>query len=728
MPSKPKDVSRSNISPVLFMTVDGKPMSFYLRPGPTKCKLQPLITAGGGILCSVQQPGAILLMEPEDKGSIAENTSRWFVSTEYIYDCIEKDEQLDVAYYMLIPEAAPKQSARPNNNKESSPGLLGGRIPYTAEEDDAILTYVSKHKADIGGNRLWQEMEKQRVTSHSWQSMKYRYRVRLAKKQSADAEEETAEEDSTATEGETKVEGNQETDVENPSRPKDAVCPQTHLTESDLTQIDDPSIPAERTQSKLVEAQTSTCLQGEEEHVNSQTQKQPAESIQGETIEAETSNSPQPEGPCLDTETDAHSVSAESTKPETDEPQTTVSPQKESVPTDSSPAQPVSMPSTSSQKKSNEEPRASPRLQQQQRRSTRRQLQLEESLAEPYGKKLRSLANSGKQSSSSSSSSSPQPLRKTKSAGKSALQRDTTDNEPPSKRAKGTSVAAVEEGQQEESEQATISETTRETVRETPQKATRETTQADTESDSAPQKGGKKKQKRKFGILEWATKEFEDDSECDEDEAPDLQNPTETVTTQPTSTEPPPSTSDTAVSAQSNPERGPGLQDNVQETQASSENCPTETTGAEPAAAEAVSATSKAHLFIFESESQEEESQSIISDRTVAPANPLPTMDKDAAFSLTQVQLEEDKQQIKELMEKTNQDLVSVTKALLKTSGDFSAALDLLSDPSSFSGPLWKRCDDTLLCSADPAVRQQLQEEFGEEEVAKRILFLEVEG
>lgn len=83
--------------------------------------------------------------------------------------------------------------------------LYLGRIPYTAEEDDAILTYVSKHKADIGGNRLWQEMEKQRVTSHSWQSMKYRYRVRLAKKQSADAEEETAEEDSTATEGETKV-------------------------------------------------------------------------------------------------------------------------------------------------------------------------------------------------------------------------------------------------------------------------------------------------------------------------------------------------------------------------------------------------------------------------------------------------------------------------------------------------------------------------------------------
>lgn len=37
---------------------------------------------------------------------------------------------------------------------------------------------------DTGGNRIWQEMEKEHVTSHSWQSMKYRYKVRLAKKQS----------------------------------------------------------------------------------------------------------------------------------------------------------------------------------------------------------------------------------------------------------------------------------------------------------------------------------------------------------------------------------------------------------------------------------------------------------------------------------------------------------------------------------------------------------------
>lgn len=67
------------------------------------------------------------------------------------------------------------------------------------------MRYVSKHKTETGGNRLWQEMEKQQVTSHSWQSMKYRYRVRLAKKQSEVVEVVKTEEDAEAAEGEIKV-------------------------------------------------------------------------------------------------------------------------------------------------------------------------------------------------------------------------------------------------------------------------------------------------------------------------------------------------------------------------------------------------------------------------------------------------------------------------------------------------------------------------------------------
>ncbi|XP_045932272.1 telomeric repeat-binding factor 2-interacting protein 1 [Micropterus dolomieu] len=694
--SKQRDVAKSKISPVLFLTVDGEPMSFFLRPGPVKRKLQPLITAGGGLLCNVQQPGAILLINPEERGSIPETTAHWYVSTQYIINCVEKDEQLNLEDYRLNPGVDTRHSARLNNSKESS-GFLGGRVAYTPEDDAAILNYVREHNTEVGGNRLWQEMEKQRVTSHSWQSMKYRYRVRLAKKRSEVVEDAPTEEDTKEAEEETKVEGNQETDVAqaaaSPWTDSTAADPlQTHSVESDLTQIEDLSIPAESTQQEIVEAQTSASPGGEVQHVSPQIDKQPTESTQAGTVEAETPNSPQiTEDPCVDPLTDAHPIPAESTEPETDEPQTIVSPQKESAPEDSPAAQPRSLPDTSSQKKPKEKQKASPEREQPQRRFTRRQLQLEELLSpKPYGKKLRSASSSAEQPSSS-----PQPSKKTKSAVKSALQKDTTADQPPSKRARGKSTAAVEESQQEEI----------------------------TESSSVPQKGEKKKEKRKLGILELATKEFEDESEFEEDEAPDLQNPTATGTIQPILTD---STSDTAepVSTQSNNRYGPSLQEEVQETQTSTSSSLPQTRCPEPVATKA----SEAHLFIFDSESQEEDSQSIVGESTVALAKQQPRIDKDdAAFSLTQVQLEENKQRIRELMNKTKQDLASVTKALLKTSGDFSAALDLLLNPSSFSALFWDRCDDSLLHSADLVVRQQLLEKYGEEAVAKRIVFLEIE-
>ncbi|GAA6231992.1 telomeric repeat-binding factor 2-interacting protein 1 [Lates japonicus] len=698
MPSKQQDGDKPKISPVLFMTVDGEPMSFFLRPGPVKRNLQPLITSGGGRLCSVQQPGAILLIDPEERGSVSDTAAHWYVSTQYIYDCIEKDEQLNVDDYRLNPEVVPRQSARLNTSKDGSPGLLVGRAAYTAEEDAAILSYVSKHKSEIGGNRLWQEMEKQHVTSHSWQSMKYRYRVQLAKRQPAVEEVKT-------TEVQTMEERNQGRDVQEPSS-EDAAPPQTHSADTDLTQI---------------EAQPT-----------------PAESSQPENVEAQASNLPEPGGTCLDPQTDAHPAPAEGTEPETAEPQTTTSPQKDSVPEDSL----DSLPDSFTPKKPKEKQRASPRPEQLQRRS-RRQLELEASPSpEPYGKRLRSSATSAEKLTSS-----PQSAKKTnKTAAKPAFQKHITADLPPAKRARGRNEAAAAESQQQESEEATVSETP----------------QPDEASNSLPQKGEKKKQKRRLGILELATKEFEDESESSEDEAADLQNPTEKAAT---STEPVPPPSDTAAgpaSAQSNPEPAASepaaaeailtasrahlfiMDSESQEEESQSlvgdrnaaksnpepgpsgDRAP-ETGCTEPtAAAEAVHPACRAHLFIFES--QEEDSQSVVGDGAAAKSNPQPLVNEDAAESVTQVQLEEDMQRLRELMNQTNQDLVNVTKALLKTSGNFSAARDLLMNPSSFSGPFWTRCEDDLLLSADPDVHQQLQEKYGEEEVAKRIVFLEVEG
>lgn len=199
---------------------------------------------------------------------------------------------------------------------------------------------------------------------------------------------------------------------------------------------------------KNVETETLSSPHGEVQHVNPQTDAQTAESTPVGTVAAGTSDSLQSEGPCLDPETDVHPISAESTEPES-----VISPQNECVPEDSL----QSPPDTPSQIKRKVKQKASPKLEQPQRRITRRQLELEASSSpEPYGKKLRSSSTSAEKLLSS-----PLTLKKTKSSVKSALQKGTTIDQQPSKRARGESVAAVAESQQGESEEAAVPETPR---------------------------------------------------------------------------------------------------------------------------------------------------------------------------------------------------------------------------------------------------------------------------
>uniref|UniRef100_A0A8C6PIL1 Telomeric repeat-binding factor 2-interacting protein 1 n=1 Tax=Nothobranchius furzeri TaxID=105023 RepID=A0A8C6PIL1_NOTFU len=166
MPSKQQGPAAS-ISPVLFLNEDGEPMSFFLHPGPIKRKLQPLISAGGGILCRTQQPGAILLIAPEDGRFVPESAAHRLVN------------------FKLDPEVAQKQN----------PGLNKSRMTFTPEEDAAIFHYVSKRMKMTGGNRLWLEMEEKRVTNHSWQSMKDRHKRLLKRRQSKDLEVKATEDD-----------------------------------------------------------------------------------------------------------------------------------------------------------------------------------------------------------------------------------------------------------------------------------------------------------------------------------------------------------------------------------------------------------------------------------------------------------------------------------------------------------------------------------------------------
>ncbi|KAM6324736.1 telomeric repeat-binding factor 2-interacting protein 1 [Podargus strigoides] len=143
----------------LFLWDDGSPMRFYVRPGLAKLRLAPLVLAGGGRLCRVQEPGAVLLAQP---GEAAPGGA---VSTAYVTECVERNQRLPLEPFRLpaAPPAAP--AAAPC-----------GRLAFTEAEDAALLRAVrGRGEARASGRVLWKELERAGLTRHSWQAMRDRY-------------------------------------------------------------------------------------------------------------------------------------------------------------------------------------------------------------------------------------------------------------------------------------------------------------------------------------------------------------------------------------------------------------------------------------------------------------------------------------------------------------------------------------------------------------------------
>ncbi|KAM5263168.1 telomeric repeat-binding factor 2-interacting protein 1 [Ctenodactylus gundi] len=176
-----KDPNGPTHSSTLFVREDGNPVSFYVRPSPAKRRLSTLILHGGGTVCRVQEPGAVLLAQP---GEAMAEASGDFISTQYILDCVERNERLELEAYRLgaapaadrAPETKHGASAESAAEPEQQP--LAGRIAFTDADDVAILTYVKENArspSSVTGNALWKAMEKSALTQHSWQSLKDRY-------------------------------------------------------------------------------------------------------------------------------------------------------------------------------------------------------------------------------------------------------------------------------------------------------------------------------------------------------------------------------------------------------------------------------------------------------------------------------------------------------------------------------------------------------------------------
>ncbi|NXV16527.1 TE2IP protein, partial [Cepphus grylle] len=145
----------------LFLWDDGSPMRFYVRPGLAKLRLAPLVLAGGGRLCRVQEPGAVLLAQ---RGEAAPAGA---VSTEYVTECVERNRRLPLEPFRLPAASPPAASPR-------------GRLAFTEAEDAALLRAVrGRGEARAGGRALWKELERAGLTRHSWQAMRDRYRRHL---------------------------------------------------------------------------------------------------------------------------------------------------------------------------------------------------------------------------------------------------------------------------------------------------------------------------------------------------------------------------------------------------------------------------------------------------------------------------------------------------------------------------------------------------------------------
>lgn len=175
-----KDPVGPSHSSTLFVKDDGSPMSFYVRPSAAKRRLSTLILHGGGSVCRVQEPGAVLLAQP---GEAAAEAAGDFISTQFVLDCVERNERLDLEAYRLKEKDKEKEAeseAEPEPQPQALPSA--GRLAFSDADDVAILTFVKEHArtaASASGTALWKALERSARTPHPWQALRDRYLKRL---------------------------------------------------------------------------------------------------------------------------------------------------------------------------------------------------------------------------------------------------------------------------------------------------------------------------------------------------------------------------------------------------------------------------------------------------------------------------------------------------------------------------------------------------------------------
>jgi len=149
-------------------------LSFSMRPCALRAEIRTLLIEHGGTFSREINDNMIRLTENK--------SFKQGVHIDFIYDSIKQGVLLKLADYTL-PQYALKETS--NSITVDAAKVVSARSKYEPEEDDAIIQYVAQKSCDYGqvgsvtGNMMWKQMERDKITLHSWQSMKNRYLKKL---------------------------------------------------------------------------------------------------------------------------------------------------------------------------------------------------------------------------------------------------------------------------------------------------------------------------------------------------------------------------------------------------------------------------------------------------------------------------------------------------------------------------------------------------------------------
>jgi len=155
----------------------GDSLSFFLDSSVKKRKtIQGLIEKGGGEIRKTWSENVVHLIEDIKK---IPSVDHEVYLVDFIFESVNNKELEELQNYLVS-----NTKKKIQKTISEAPTSKKTKVPYTEEEDEAIIQFVKNHRnlGSPGGNSLWHRMEEKKITAHTWASMRDRYNKILVPK------------------------------------------------------------------------------------------------------------------------------------------------------------------------------------------------------------------------------------------------------------------------------------------------------------------------------------------------------------------------------------------------------------------------------------------------------------------------------------------------------------------------------------------------------------------